>query len=58
MGGVVLHPSPQLCVWVFIVGENREEKLHVHVQSVLIDCSLAMKQFSVPIMSLQMTEAI
>lgn len=58
MGGAALHPSPPLCVWIFIVGENREEKIHVRVQPMLIDCSLAMKQFSVPIMSLQMTEAI
>lgn len=38
--------------------KNREEKLHVYVQPVLIDCPLAMKKFSVPIMSSQMTEAI
>lgn len=57
VGGAVLQTSPPLSVWALIVGENREEKIHVHVQPGLIDCSLAMKQFSVPIMSLQMTEA-
>lgn len=51
-------PDPRSVFGFSLCERTETKKIHVHVQPTLIDCSLAMKQFSVPIMSLQMTEAI
>lgn len=55
------HPNPFLFLsdfWAGPLETSRGKKNHGYSQPLLIDYFVLVKQFSVPIMSLQMTEAI